>query len=206
MSVTRTRAGVALLLAVLVPAALLAPSPSRASTPTVLREAAISAGLLGAAFALDGVVKPDIPDRAPEVLVEEPGEIFGGATFLFGGTAALAAGGLVVGSPDALHTARDLAFALGATSAAVTALKLVSHRERPDGSNHLSFPSGHTAVAFAAAAVLERHYGHLVGWAAYTGAAMAGEARIADNHHYFSDVVAGALLGRFIGRLVARAP
>jgi len=95
-----------------------------------------------------------------------------------------------------------LGIALTASSVAVTLVKLVTHRERPDGSNYMSFPSGHATVAFAAATVLQRRYGGIVGWISYGAAAAAGEARIADDHHYLSDVVAGALLGHFIGRWV----
>jgi membrane-associated phospholipid phosphatase len=206
MSAMRARSTIALPLAVLVLWTLFAPSVSTASVPTVLRESAVAAGIVGVSFALDGVIHPNVPDRLPGELVEEPGEITGNGAFLFGGTAALAVAGLVAGSPGAVHTARDLGLALTATSASVWLLKLTTHRERPDGSNHYSFPSGHTATAFAAASVLEHHYGWLAGLGAYTAAAMAGEARVADNHHYFSDVMAGAVLGTVIGHLVAHAP
>ena len=39
----------------------------------------------------------------------------------------------------------------------VQPLKFATHRERPDGSNYQSFPSGHAAATFAAATVIERH-------------------------------------------------
>jgi membrane-associated phospholipid phosphatase len=170
----------------------------------VLRTAGASAFLLGTAFALDPSVRPGFPDTMPGVLAEEPGETTGDAYFLFGGTAALAAEGLLFHHPYSVETAKKLGIALTASSAAVTLLKLATHRERPDGSNAMSFPSGHTTVAFAAATVLQRQYGGIVGWLSYGAAAAAGEARIADNHHYLSDVVAGALLGHFIGRWVTR--
>jgi membrane-associated phospholipid phosphatase len=163
---------------------------------------AISAAIIGTAFALDRSVKPGFPDRVPEVLIEEPGEAFGGATLLIGGTATLATYGAAFNRAGALQSAKRLGLAMGATTATVWAIKYATQRERPDGSDHFSFPSGHTAVAFAAASVLDRQYGRTVGWLAYGAAAMAGEARIADNHHYLSDVVAGAVLGRLIGRLV----
>lgn len=192
----------------LLPALLLAitPAPSRASTMTLVRKSAIAVGLVGAAFALDGVVKPRSMDEGPGEAMEEPGEVVGAGQFVFGGTAVLGAIGLVTGDKEALHTAKDLAVALTATSAAVWALKYTTHRERPDGSNHYSFPSGHTAVAFAAASVIDKRYGGIAGWGAYAAAALAGEARVADNHHYFSDVVTGAVLGTVIGHLVAHAP
>ena len=196
----------ALLLPALVLAPILTPAPSCASTATVLRKSAIAAGLIGAAFALDGAVKRDAIDEGPGEAMEEPGEVVGAGQFVFGGTAVLGAVGLITGDREAVHTAKDLAVALTATSAAVWALKYTTHRERPDGSNHYSFPSGHTAVAFAAASVIDKRYGGIAGWGAYTAAALAGEARIADNHHYLSDVVAGAVLGTVIGHLVAHAP
>jgi membrane-associated phospholipid phosphatase len=180
-------------------------TPARAaSTSRVAGEVAVSAALIGGAFALDHLVTPGWEDEGPQIAVEEPGEVSGSGSFLFAGTAALAVGGLVFHKPEALATAKDLGIALVATSAAVWALKVATQRERPDGSNAYSFPSGHTATAFAAATVLDRRYGGIVGWAAYGAAAMAGEARIADNHHYLSDVVAGAILGRVIGRYVTR--
>ena len=200
------RVPAAVLLPALVLAPILTPAPSRASTATVLRKAAISAGLVGAAFALDGVIEPGDEDRIPGEVIEVPGEVAGAGSFVFGGTAVLAAGGLITGNAAALHLAKDLAVALTATSGAVWILKYTTHRERPDGSNHYSFPSGHTAVAFAAASVIDKRYGGLAGWGSYAAAALAGEARVADNHHYFSDVVAGAVLGTVIGHLVAHAP
>ena len=49
----------------------------------------------------------------------------------------------------------------------VQALKYTVRRERPDGSNNKSFPSGHSASAFATATVLHRHYGWKIGVPAY---------------------------------------
>jgi membrane-associated phospholipid phosphatase len=200
------RVPAAFLVPALVLAPILTPAPSRASTATVLRKAAISAGLVGAAFALDGVIEPGDEDRIPGEVIEVPGEVAGAGSFVFGGTAVLAAAGLITGNAEALHTAKDLAIALTATSGAVWFLKYTTQRARPDGSNHYSFPSGHTAVAFAAASVIDKRYGGIAGWGAYAAAALAGEARVADNHHYLSDVVAGAVLGTVIGHLVTRAP
>ena len=46
-------------------------------------------------------------------------------------------------------------------------------RERPDQSNHQSFPSGHSVSAFATAGVLQRHYGWKAGIPATVIAATA---------------------------------
>ncbi len=177
-------------------------APSR--FPTVLREVAVSAGLLGAAFALDHAARPGLEDRGAGKFVEEPGEVFGGATFLLGGTLALGAGSAAAHEASGVKTAKRLALSLGATTAAVSLLKAATDRTRPDGSNDYSFPSGHTAGAFAAATVIAREHGRVAGAVAYSAAAAAGYARIANNKHYLSDVVAGAILGRLIGRYFTR--
>jgi len=77
----------------------------------------------------------------------------------------------------------------------VQALKYTVRRERPDQSNHQSFPSGHSASAFATAGVLQRHYGWKAGVPATGGAAYVATARVHDNRHYLSDVIFGAAMG-----------
>jgi hypothetical protein len=83
-------------------------------------------------------------------------------------------------------------------------IKAIVRRERPNGSNNQSFPSGHTSNAFALATVAERHYGWRAGVPAYLLAATMGASRMKQDMHYFSDVVAGATLGYIVGRTVVR--
>lgn len=83
-------------------------------------------------------------------------------------------------------------------------VKVAVGRERPDGSDHKSFPSGHTSNAFALASVAERHYGWKLGVPAYLLAGVVGASRIQQEKHYLSDVVAGATLGFIVGRAVVR--
>lgn len=83
-------------------------------------------------------------------------------------------------------------------------LKQVIHARRPDGSSNDSFPSGHTATAFAAASTLHRRYGWEAGLPATLAAAFVGLARVkADRHHWY-DVVAGAAIGEASGMLITR--
>jgi membrane-associated phospholipid phosphatase len=83
-------------------------------------------------------------------------------------------------------------------------IKLAVGRERPNGEDNKSFPSGHTSNSFALAAVAERHYGWKVGVPAYLLAGVVGASRLQQDKHYLSDVVAGATLGYIVGRSVVR--
>lgn len=80
-------------------------------------------------------------------------------------------------------------------------LKYIVGRRRPGTSPSLqSFPSGHTSTAFMSATVLSYSYGYRVGLVAYPLACLVGLSRMADDAHWFSDVVAGAFLGLWAGR------
>ncbi|MGC9550795.1 phosphatase PAP2 family protein [Vibrio metoecus] len=73
--------------------------------------------------------------------------------------------------------------------------KSLIDEERPDGSGNDSFPSNHTANAFAAATTLNIRYGWEIGLPAYGMAALSGLGRVEGNKHYWRDVLAGAVLG-----------
>jgi membrane-associated phospholipid phosphatase len=90
-------------------------------------------------------------------------------------------------------------------TAIVTPLKYSTHELRPDGSNHQSFPSGHTAQAFAAATFLHREYGHVSIWysiGGYTVATAVGALRILNDKHWLSDVMVGAGIGILSANMV----
>lgn len=77
-------------------------------------------------------------------------------------------------------------------------VKKLQGRPRPDGSGNNSFPSGHTASAFAAAEFLHQEYKDQSPFIAYSGfvaAAATGALRLYNNKHWFSDTVAGAGFG-----------
>ncbi len=83
-------------------------------------------------------------------------------------------------------------------STTVHSAKKITGETRPDGSDNLSFPSGHTATAFAAAEFLHQEYKDVSPWygiAGYAVAATTGYLRISNNKHWFGDVVAGAGVG-----------
>ena len=79
----------------------------------------------------------------------------------------------------------------------VYVLKTTLKKTRPDGTAY-SFPSGHTANAFAGATMLAIEYGENHKWMPYVSYAFAsgiGVMRMANNKHYISDVLFGAGLG-----------
>jgi len=98
----------------------------------------------------------------------------------------------------------DFAQAMIVNGAYTSILKYSVQRTRPDESNSLSFPSGHTSTAFSLATVANQHYGWKVGVPAYLLASGIGLSRIEKDKHYLSDVLAGATLGVIVGRTVAR--
>lgn len=102
-----------------------------------------------------------------------------------------------------------------ATAAGVTwTLKRITRRERPDGSDFHSFPSGHATRAFAArgAIAYNLHRSTLArparigADAAFTlVAAGTAWARIEGGAHHTTDALAGAAIGNFFGRFLAEA-
>ena len=83
-------------------------------------------------------------------------------------------------------------------------LKQVFPEMRPDGSGNDSFPSGHTATAFAAASSILERRGAGEGIPALAIASFVGLARVeADKHHWY-DVLAGAAIGTGSGLLITR--
>jgi len=100
------------------------------------------------------------------------------------------------------HNFRDRSIIYGTsmliTSAIALPLKHVVKEERPDHSNNLSFPSGHTAIAFASAQFMFREYkdtNFLLGISGYSFAVFTGVYRMLNDKHWFGDVVAGAGFG-----------
>ena len=84
------------------------------------------------------------------------------------------------------------------TVSTVQLMKSTISTNRPDGDGDDSFPSMHTAVAFAGAEFLWQEYKDQSIWygvAGYTLAAGTGFLRMYNNRHWFSDVLTGAGIG-----------
>lgn len=119
-----------------------------------------------------------------------------GSDLLAIGLPALAAGS-AWGQNDS-EGLKQLTLTLASTLGATEALKRAIPSTRPDGSDEKSFPSGHTAVAFAAVRFMDKRYGpemaNYTPWL-YMAAGLTGVARVEANQHRWRDVAAGAVLG-----------
>lgn len=97
------------------------------------------------------------------------------------------------------------------TTGLVQGTKRLTKELRPDGSSYTSFPSGHTAQAFAGATIFVDEFAKHNFWLAagvYTGAASVGVLRVLNNKHWAGDVIAGAgfgILSAKVSELILKA-
>jgi membrane-associated phospholipid phosphatase len=118
-------------------------------------------------------------------------------SFAFQASASLATYGIGKATHNQKTAAvgRDLMRAQLLSQGMVQLTKVTVQRERPDGSDHMSFPSGHAASMFASASILQTYYGWKVGAPAYALGSYVALARMAYNKHHATDVVMGAAFG-----------
>lgn len=125
--------------------------------------------------------------------------VVGQEWMLGGGALATYAIGRVSGHQKLAAVGGDLVEAQLLAGATVFTLKHAIRRPRPDGEAR-SFPSGHSAGGFAAATVIQRHYGIKAAVPAFTAAVLISGARMQANSHYATDIIVGAALGVIAGR------
>ncbi|MDQ6737679.1 MAG: phosphatase PAP2 family protein [Gemmatimonadota bacterium] len=150
----------------------------------------------------------------------EPGSIaLAGAAYLYGRTA---------DSPRSAELGLRTIESIGAAGITSLIIKGLAGRARPfvvadtnphdykpgrgfRSDDYTSFPSGHVTTAFAAAsaasqeiAYLWPHASHLWTPLLFTSASIVGVARVYEDKHWASDVVAGAAVGTIVSRMVVR--
>lgn len=90
---------------------------------------------------------------------------------------------------------KEAALTAAVATAATYVLKFSVRELRPDHSNYHSFPSMHSATAFATAAFLQRRYGWKFGGPAYAIATFTAVGRVVGKKHHWWDCVVGAAIG-----------
>jgi membrane-associated phospholipid phosphatase len=154
---------------------------------------------LGGALALaarpsDGQVVASLSGnrRAEESL--DAGSSAGTGLVQVGGAVAVYGLGQWLHRPALASLGAELIEAQAVTGLATQGVKLAVDRTRPDGGRH-GFPSGHASASFATATVIARRFGWRYGSFAYAAAVYVAASRVADRHHYPSDVIFGAAVG-----------
>lgn len=185
--------------------------PDSLSRPLRWSTVAVAGGVVAAtAIAFDGTVARSIHEHpsADRSKTADKLERFGTITVIGPTVGTLAVVGLLSGRKQLSNIALNATEAVVMASVAAQSLKLVTGRTRPRDDPDLSgddfaplsgddgFPSGHTAAAFAFATSLgdaiQRPWARVGLYALATGTAWA---RVAQEAHWLSDVVAGAAVG-----------
>jgi membrane-associated phospholipid phosphatase len=177
--------------------------PMRPSTWVIL---GIGAGSALLAHPIDDNVNGRIAGSTAAKRFFYPGRIIGAAGTQVAVSMGLYFGGrylvpAVEGEPRTnkiSHLGYDLLRAQILSQAFVHGIKYAVRRDRPTG-ECCSFPSGHAATAFAAAAVLERHLGYRAAWPTLVIASYVATSRLHDNRHFLSDVIFGSAIGTATG-------
>lgn len=130
-----------------------------------------------------------------------PGESIGSARMQAASALATYTIGRLTSNSTVTRIGADLIRAQIVTQTLTLAVKTAAGRTRPDGTQY-SFPSGHAAVTFSSATVLQRHLGWKAGIPAYAVASYVAASRIQVKRHFLSDVTFGAALGIAGGRSV----
>jgi membrane-associated phospholipid phosphatase len=143
--------------------------------------------------------------KAVQNLGATPSVLIAGGTYL---------AGVAFKDPEVRATGVDTLVTMGLANLLLTLpLKVLVGRSRPytDMGTHdfhplsggQSFPGGHATQAFALASVISEHADQTwVSCVSYGLAGLVGVARMEQRAHFMSDIVAGGLIGTFVGKSV----
>jgi len=173
--------------------------PRRKSTWVIL---GIGAGAALAAHPADKTVNAHLEGKEGLSEFWAPGKFIGATYTQVGVSVGLYLVGRYVVPPVAntdntnkwSHMGFDLLRAQALSQALVQGMKFAVRRDRPTGVC-CSFPSGHAAAAWAAASVIERHFGYRMALPTMVIASYVATSRLHENVHYLSDVLMGSAVG-----------
>jgi membrane-associated phospholipid phosphatase len=186
--------------------------------PLLSGRLAVMAGLvLVTTFAGDQGLRGELQEsRSPASnTVADVGNVIGDPWYVLPVLGAGALTGRLAGNAAVTLTALRAAGAVAVAGGVATAFKYAIGRRRPSSTGDAdefrpftgwnSFPSGHTAVAFAlATAIAEETRDPWTEAALYGAATLTAFARMNDDRHWASDVLAGALVGHLSARWLSR--
>jgi membrane-associated phospholipid phosphatase len=191
------------------------------SPPSVLsgKTAAVAGFVLAATLLADQSIRGQVQEfrgRTSDA-VARVGNGFGEPRYVLPVIGAGLLVGQLTGQRSVTRVALRAGGAVAIAGGITTAAKYTIGRSRPRGdgdadlfrplSGWNSFPSGHTAVAFALATVIADETRDSWSDAALYGAAtLTGLARLNDDRHWTSDVFVGALVGHLSARWLSRRP
>ena len=194
------------------------PAATSQSDPLISRKTATTAGLLFAAALLgDRSFRTEAQEHRGTTTnsVAGFGNVFGEWRYVVPALSAGYLAGEIAGSSGLKRVMVRAGAAAAIAGGSSTILKHAIGRSRPEVagdpdqfrpfSSWNSFPSGHTAVAFAIATAVAEETGD--GWtdaALYGAATLTAMARVNDDRHWTSDVLIGGLLGHLSGKWVSR--
>lgn len=175
---------------------------SRDNAPLVL----IGIGLTGLAFTVDHQVQEYFLEKKPMEHPANIGDKVGRGYFPVVVGMALLGAGEWSDDKKMADTGIVTLEALLVTVIATESLKYATNRNRPDGRDNMSFPSGHaSSTASLAASVSEMYDWDLrIAVPLYMVTAFVGASRIQSNDHHLSDVIAGITLGTLVGSSFAK--
>lgn len=197
----------------------LALAPARAVAQVEAGRAALAGVALVATLFADQGLRGEVQEYRGNTsdAVSRVGNGFGDPRYVLPAIGAGLLLGQLTGQRSVTHVALRAGGAVAIAGGMATAVKFLVGRSRPQGdgdadlfrplSGWNSFPSGHTAVAFAlATAIADETRDPWSDAALYGAATLTGLARLNDDRHWTSDVLAGALLGHLSARWLARRP
>jgi membrane-associated phospholipid phosphatase len=166
-------------------------------------------------LASDPLVSEETSEH-PTVQASDAASVFrvaGDSRFYVGATLATLGTGLATGNDAISRTGRQLAVSGALAAASFGLMKSIMGRSRPDADEGAydfhpfhgagSFPSGHSAMAFAMATTLGDASGNpLIRGGLYLFAAGTAWSRVYNQRHWPSDVFFGAALGITSAKLV----
>jgi membrane-associated phospholipid phosphatase len=172
----------------------------------------IFGGVTGALIATDRRSSQQLPNTGDQLAFSRGVSRVGAVYTLVPIAGGFYLGGVVTGQSKLRDTGLLGAEALVDGLIVSEVLKAATGRQRPiegDGGSHFfhgsdAFPSGHTIESFALASVIAHQYreNKAVVILAYGLATVVGASRFSARQHSASDIVAGGVIGWFIGRHV----